>query len=92
MAKGGNSPGLSRLAGLMKKIAQGQVPSDLILDLADIQANGALQPNSVDVVIAKEDYLVLDGANVHRGDRVLIGWVDNDAVVLGRIREASKVL
>lgn len=92
MAKGGNSPGLSRLAGVMKKIADGQVPSDLILDFADIQASGALQPNSANIVIPKEDYLILDGADVSRGDRVLIGWVFNDAVVLGKIREASEVL
>ena len=92
MSKGDNSPGLSRFAGVMQKLAKGQVPDDLVLDFGVIQKNGSLLTNTVTVEIPKSDYLVLKGASVEKGDHVLVAWVQNDAVVLGKTRKASSVL
>lgn len=92
MSKGDNSPGLSRFAGIMKALAKGQVPTDLLLDFGEIQKNGSLLTNTVTVEIPKNDYLVLKEASVKKGDHVLVAWVQNDAVVLGRIQKASDAL
>lgn len=92
MSKGNNSPGLSRFAALMQAIAKGQVPTELFLDFGEIQSNGSLLTNTVTVEIPKGDYLVLRGASVSKGDHVLVAWVQNDAVVLGKTQRASSVL
>lgn len=92
MSKGDNSPGLSRFAAIMQVLAKGQVPTDLILDFGEIQKNGSLLTNTVTVEIPKDDYLILKGASVSKGDHVLVAWVQNDAVVLGIIQNASSAL
>ena len=92
MSKGGNSPGLSRLAAVMRDLARGQVPTDPTLDFGQIQSNGSLLTNSLTIEIPKEDYLICNNANVAAGDFVLLGWVGNDAVVIDKISIASDVL
>lgn len=92
MSKGNNSPGLSRFAAVMRALAQGQIPTDLILDFGEIQKNGSLLTNTSGVAIPKQDYLVCRNADVSKGDRVLVAWVGNDAVVIDRIRSASSAL
>ena len=92
MSKGNNSPGLSKFAGIMQALAKGQVPKDLVLDFGEIQKNGSLLTNTVTVAVPKDDYLVLKGASISKGDHVLVAWVQNDAVVLGRTQKASDVL
>ena len=92
MSKGDNSPGLSRFAALMRVLAQGQIPTDLMLDFGEIQKNGSLLTNTSGVAIPKDGYLICRKADVSKGDRVLVAWVGNDAVVIDRIKNASSVL
>ena len=92
MSKGDNSPGLSRFAGVMRNLAKDQVPTDLVIDFGIIQSNGSLLTNTAGVSIPKSDYLVLKDAEIKKGNHVLVAWVQNDAVVLGKIEKASKVL
>lgn len=94
MSKGGNSPGLSRLAGVMRQLADGQVPKDLLLDFGVIQSDGSLMTNTFPSPIPKDDYLICSSAssNISRGDHVLVGWVQNDPVVIDKISSASRVL
>lgn len=113
MSKGDNSPGLSRLAGMFRRMANDQIPNDLILDFGVIQEDKSLLTNTAGVSIPKSDYLVcrhLKSRNVntgsadgHRhsvetrevlevGDRVLVGWINEDAVVIDIILDADDVL
>lgn len=100
MSRGDNSPGLSRLAGVMKGIASDQVPTEKILDLGKIQSDKSLITDSFGVAIPRSDYLVLSQLKkseksqegIKTGDRVLVAWVNNDAIVLGKIIPASDAL
>lgn len=83
MSKGDNTPGISRLAGVIREIASGEVPRDLILDFGEIRPDGSLLTNTLTVAIPKGDYMALRGLNVQTGSRVLVGWVQNDAVIIG---------
>ncbi|MBR1566744.1 MAG: hypothetical protein IJ649_08270 [Oscillospiraceae bacterium] len=144
MAQGDNSPGMSRLAGVLNNmVAKGQ-SGNPVFDFGTIQKDGSLLTNRFPIAIPKTDYLVLrcaglpnsevvrtsghshsisvsvysggdpshshgaggsatsgtDTVNIARssqahikaGDRVLVAWVDNDAVVLDKIVSASDVL
>jgi len=73
LSKGNNSPGLSRFAGVMRALAKGQVPTDLVLDFGEIQKNGSLLTNTVTVAVPKDDYLVLKGARHPRARRKRAG-------------------
>lgn len=119
MSKGDNSPGMSKLAGVLKGIAHGAQDTSLVLDFGVIQPNGSLLTNTYPIPIPKADYLVCRGlrrqsgsfttseaeADNHKhtgsvqtspavkaGDRVLVAWVQNDAVVVDVIVAASAVV
>lgn len=122
MSKGDNSPGVSRLAGLIKTIAEKQVPGALLLDFGVIQADKSLLTNTYPIPIPHSDYLVCrhlkknvvkettssrsvgdHGSHSHSvevsiqpvlkvGDRVLVAWVQSDAVVVDVILEAKQVI
>lgn len=120
MSKGNNSPGVSRLAAAMDKLAKRNIPNDLIIDYGTILDDLSLLTNSYPIPIPKKDYLALrhlrkvpddeipkteaaNGPDEHthkfqpheplkKGDRVLVAWVHNDAIVLDVIMLASDVL
>lgn len=118
MSKGGNSPGLSKLARVFREMAKGQIPTDPLLDFGTIQGDKSLLTDSFDIPIPRSDYLILEqlksttaptsetavgdhGKHTHTvkindglttGDRVLVAWINNDAVVIGKIREASEII
>lgn len=111
MSKGDNSPGLSKLAGVMKALAENNADTSLVLDFGGIQSDGSLVTNTCPVPIPLADYSVcrrLIGCAGHapteycpgcnglpklkRGDRVLVGWVQNDAVVIDVIIPAAELI
>ena len=118
MSKGGNSPGLSKLALLIREMARKEIPTDLVLDFGTIQGDKSLLTDEFDIPIPRSDYFILGqlkertattsastvgdhGSHTHTvktedglttGDRVLVAWVYSDAVVLGKISQASDVL
>lgn len=112
MSKGGNSPGISRLAGVFQKLVDAQVPKDLLIDFGVIQADGSLLTNTFQIPIPKADYLVCGHLKARTettgstqghshtvttralaiGDRVLVAWVQNDAVVIDVLEQAEDVL
>lgn len=117
MSRGQNSPGLSRLAGVLTGIAR-ENTGDVMLDFGVIQNDRSLLTNSYPISIPKSDYLVCrhlkansestssasvgdHGSHRHSvstaralsvGDRVLVAWVGNDAVVIDVILTAASVL
>jgi len=122
MSKGDNSPGLSRLAGVMRDLANKDRDTALVLDFGTIQGDGSLLTNTYPLPIPKSDYIVCrhlksweitkstnsrsvgdHGEHSHsftierrerlkKGDRVLVAWVQNDAVVVDVILPAESVL
>lgn len=95
MSRGDNSPGLSKLAGLMKGLAKDQIPVSKLIELGTIQSNKSLKTDSFGVAIPKSDYLALshlEDEHLKSGDRVLVAWADNDAIILGKIIPASDAI
>lgn len=122
MSKGDNSPGISKLAGMVQEIAKKQVPTALLLDFGVIQEDKSLLTNTYPLPIPQSDYLVCRhlksrivtantsassigeyGDHSHTvevstcdslkiGDRVLVAWVQDDAVVVDVILEADSVI
>ena len=58
MSKGSNSPGISRLAGVLKDIARNEQDTSLLLDFGVVQSDGSLLTNSYPIPIPRSDYLV----------------------------------
>lgn len=85
-AKG--NPGINNLG----KVLQGQISSnkssDLLLDYGSIQSDYSLLTNTFPVPIPRSDYMALRDMTSVPGDRVLVGWIQNDAVVIGVIAPA----
>lgn len=122
MSKGDNSPGVSRLASVLRGIADKQIPKELLLDFGVIRGDKSLLTNTYPLPIPRSDYLVCrhlksrtvkattssrsvgdHGSHSHTvdvstrealkvGDRVLVAWVQNDAVVVDVILSASSVI
>lgn len=122
MSKGDNSPGVSRLAGVIQDMVRGVQDNSLLIDYGVIQDDKSLLTNSYPIAIPKSDYLVCrhlnsrtvkettssrsvgdHGSHSHTvevstrqalkvGDRVLVAWVQNDAIVVDVILEANEVL
>ena len=58
MSKGDNSPGVSRLASVLRGIADKQIPKELLLDFGVIQGDKSLLTNTYPLPIPRSDYLV----------------------------------
>lgn len=52
-------------------------------EMGTINENLTLTPDSLQVDIPKEDYLIQAGQKIQPGDRVLIAWCWNDPVIIG---------
>lgn len=82
--------GASKLAkAIQRQIARNQNASaELILDFGEIQIDDSLLTNTFPKPIPNTDYLVC--RSVRPGDRVLVAWVQNDAVVVDTVTLADK--
>lgn len=58
MSKGDNSPGISRLAGVMQSMVEKGQDGNPILEFGTIQSDGSLLTDSFPLPIAKADYQV----------------------------------
>ncbi|MCM1245489.1 MAG: hypothetical protein NC293_07590 [Roseburia sp.] len=78
--------GISRLAGVMDRRMNQQSETPLLLDFGTVKKNGSLLTNTFPKTIAKGDYTILEGFE-HKGKdtRVLVAWVEDDAVVIGKL-------
>lgn len=94
MSQGDNTPGISKLAGAMQKIANLNSDDSLIADYGVINKDGSLTTNTFKVAIPKADYMVCQrltgNSRLRAGERVLVVWVQNDAVVIDRITHANR--
>ena len=121
MSQGDNSPGISKLAGLMRQMVKNGRDTSLVLDFGVINGDYSLTTNTFPKPIPKKDYMVCkrlkhwttatDGSHSHpyvssggshshnfnsdwklkKGDRVLVAWVQNDAVVIDVILHANEI-
>lgn len=69
------------LAKRMTKTANAAV--DITAEYATINDNNSLTPDSLQVAIPEEEYIVLQDQTFNAGERVLIVWVGSDPVVIG---------
>lgn len=61
MSKGDNSPGMSKLAGVIKDIAKKEGDTSLLIDFGVIQDDWSLLTNTYPIPIPAADYLVCRG-------------------------------
>ena len=99
MSKGSNTPGIGRLAVAIRGIANGAQDASYVTDFGLIGSDFSLRCDSVDDPIPKGDYQICRSATVARegkpkikpGDRVLVALVEDEAVVIDVMVEASDV-
>lgn len=77
--------GINHLAQVLSRRMQQQIPSDLVLDFGQINGDMSLSTNTFPVKIPQGDYVVCMSAQLSVGSRVLVAWVQSDAVVIDRI-------
>lgn len=58
MAKGDNSPGISKLAGVFQSMIDKSQDTSLLLDFGEIQSDKSLLTNTYPIPIPKTDYVV----------------------------------
>lgn len=68
------------ISGRMKKTANAAVT--ISIELAIINSNLSMTPDSMQADIAKGDYMVNQDLDLAAGDRVIIAWCGNEPVVL----------
>lgn len=81
--------GISRLAGVIDSRMRLQAETPPMLDFGTVKKNGSLITNTFPKMIAKGDYTVLEGfENKGEDTRVLVAWVEDDAVVIGQLEDS----
>ncbi len=79
-----SNQGINRLAAVLSNRMRGYQESPYPLDFGSILANGSLLTNTFPKEIPQGDYTVLEHTKYLKpGDRVLVSWVDSEAVVTG---------
>ncbi|MEG2001437.1 MAG: hypothetical protein RR053_08615, partial [Evtepia sp.] len=77
---------INQLARTIQKRIQDITPNTPVLDFAGIQADFSLKTNLFPLPIPAQDYQICQKLapknTLHPGDRVLVAWVGNDAVVI----------
>lgn len=83
------SPGISRLAAVIDSRVRQGGEAPLALDFGEIQKDLSLVSNTFPVPVPKGDYSVLGHLapeTISPGSRVLVAWVQSDAVVIGDVK------
>lgn len=80
--------GTAKLAQVLDRRTSQKTESPLTLDFGEIQANSSLKTNTFPVPIPKGDYTICKKAAVTPGDRVLVGWIQSEAVVIDVIEKS----
>lgn len=81
------NPGTNKLANVLRRRMQRESATSLILDFGEIGADGSLTTNTFPVPIPRGDYSVLRqyadaDEEAKPGERVLVAWVQSEAVVI----------
>lgn len=87
--------GTNKLANVLIKRIKKEGESPLFLDFGEIQENESLTTNTFPVAIPKGQYSICRHINgidefpaLCVGDRVLVAWVNNEAVVIDVIKNS----
>lgn len=78
--------GFNHLARVISQRIKREGDSPLFLDFGEIKKNGCLATDSFPELIPKGEYSILQrlalGGDPEAGDRVLVAWVGEEAVVM----------
>ncbi len=88
--------GVNKLANVLCQRMRKESSSPLALDFGEIQKNGSLVTNTFPVPVKKGDYSICrqlaakeeESGRLRPGDRVLVAWFQNDAVVIDIVADA----
>lgn len=74
--------GVNHLAQVLTQRMRQEIPTDLILDFGQINGDLSLTTNTFPVKIPPGDYVVCMSSKLSAGSRVLVAWVQSEAVVI----------
>ena len=86
-----SKPGTNKLANVMVKRMRMENATDPVCEFGEIQKNMSLLSDSYPIPIRKGEYFVLSNVSAGRllpGDRVLIVWIESEAVVGDTVRSS----
>lgn len=88
--------GAASLGGVIAERIAKQTEKPSVFDFGIIQSDGSLKTNNFNVAIPASQYLVLHAAlsgdyRIRRGQRVVVCWIGNDAVILGRAEKGTRI-
>lgn len=86
-----SNPGTNKLARVLSGRMKKENESPVLLEFGVIQNNNSLTTDSFPVSIPAGDYFVLKNVSkgaIKSGDRVLVAWVGDDAVVIDVVTES----
>ena len=77
--------GINKLANVLNRRMKHADERPRSIDFGEIQGNGSLLTNTFPVPIPKGQYSVSLNSDVEikSGDRVVVSWIGNEAVVIG---------
>jgi len=88
MGMGMNSPGISKLASMIRDISKTANPDIRELDYGKINSDKSLRTNEFAIDIPADDYhSCVD--HLRTGDQVLVAWVGDDPCIVGIVRQAE---
>lgn len=80
-----SNKGMNALARVIDSRIGRHSQSPLAMDFGTVQKNGCLKTDTFPKVIAKEDYSVLEGFECAGETKVLVAWVNEEAVIIGKL-------
>lgn len=86
-----SNPGTNKLARVLSGRIKKESESPVLLEFGVIQNNNSLTTDSFPVSIPQGDYFVLENVSkdvIKAGDRVLVAWIGDDAVVIDVVTES----
>lgn len=79
-----SNQGINKLARVLSNRMKAYTESPYIIDFGSILTNGSLVTNTFPKEIPRGEYSVLEHTKyLEPGDRVLVSWIDSEAVVTG---------
>lgn len=86
-----SKPGTNKLATVMVQRMRKENATSPVVDFGEIKKQGRLVTDQFPLPIDKGDYMVLSNVSAGKlseGDRVLVLWVENEAVVVDVVEDS----
>lgn len=83
------SKGFSKLAKQLDARMREHGDDSLLLEYGTIRKDHSLVTDTFEIPIGKKEYMVCCTPEFRAGDRVLVGWIGSEVVVIDKIQKAT---